>query len=323
MRLLARLGASVLLCSLLAGCAALRPPAAKAEAPYTVEWIRQLGTSRDDYGWGISADGLGNVYIGGRTEGSLGGLNAGGMDAFVSKFDAAGNLLWTQQLGTSSTDYCKDVSADGLGNVFVSGYTAGSLGGANAGGKGAFVSKFDAAGNLLWTQQLGTPRTDFAYGVSVDGLGHVYISGYTYGSLGGPNAGDMDAFVSKYDAAGNLLWTQQLGTSDCDTSRGVSVDGLGNVYISGTTGGSLGGPNAGASDAFVSKYDAAGNLLWTQQLGTPRTDSAYGVSADGLGNVFVSGETYGSLGGPNAGDMDAFVSKYDAAGNLLWTQQLG
>ena len=107
-----------------------------------------------------------------------------------------------------------------------------------------------------------------SYGVSADGLGNVYISGYTYGSLGGPNAGSDDAFVSKYDAAGTLQWTRQLGTSAIDRSYGVSADGLGNVYISGYTSGSLGGPNAGGNDAFVSKYDAAGTLQWTRQLGT-------------------------------------------------------
>ena len=93
------------------------------------------------------------------------------------------------------------------------------------------------------------------------------------------------------------------------TSYGVSADGLGNVYISGYTGGSLGGPNAGGNDAFVSKYDAAGNFQWTRQLGTSASDLSYGVSADGLGNVYFSGYTLGSLGGPNAGGDDAFVVK--------------
>jgi hypothetical protein len=41
--------------------------------------------------------------------------------------------------------------------------------------------------------------------------------------------------VSKYDAAGNLQWTQQYGTAASETSDGVSDDGLGNVYIAGTT----------------------------------------------------------------------------------------
>ena len=193
----------------------------------TLDWARQLGTSDTDISFGVSADGLGNVYISGRTGGSLRGANAGAYDAFLSKYDASGTLLWTEQLGTSDFDISRGVSADGLGNVYISGRTEGSLGGVNAGGYDAFLSKYDATGTLLWTEQLGTSADDVSLGVSADGLGNVYISGFTEGSLGGVNAGFNDAFLSKYDASGTLLWTEQLGTSDWDESWGVSADDLG------------------------------------------------------------------------------------------------
>jgi len=159
--------------------------------------------------------------------------------------------------------------------------------------------------SIEWTRQLGTSGNDQSLGVSADSLGNVYISGPTTGNLGGTSAGDFDAFVSKYDASGTLLWTEQLGTSSFDLSFGVSADSLGNVYISGWTGGDLGGTNAGDFDAFVSKYDASGTLLWTEQLGTSSNDRSNGVSADSLGNVYISGWTRGDLGGTNAGGSDA------------------
>lgn len=81
--------------------------------------------------------------------------------------------------------------------------------------------------------------------------------GVTAGSLEGPNAGQDDAFVRKYDAAGGLLWTRQFGTSTEEGPRDVSADGLGNVYLSGNTKGSLGGPNAGGDDAFLAKFSEA------------------------------------------------------------------
>ncbi len=289
----------------------------------TVAWTQQLGTSEYDWSYGVSADGLGNVYISGSTVGDLAGTNAGEWDAFVSRYDEAGNLVWTQQLGSSTKDESAGVSADGLGNVYISGWTYGDLAGTNAGRSDAFVSKYDEAGNLVWTQQLGSSGWDESYGVSADGLGSVYISGSTEGDLAGTNAGRSDAFVSKYDEVGNLVWTQQLGTRGGDGSTGVSADGLGNVYISGWTEGDLAGTSAGTFDAFVSKYDEAGNLVWTQQLGSSDLDWGRGVSADGLGNVYISGSTYGDLVGTNARCRDAFVSKYDEAGNLVWTQQLG
>jgi hypothetical protein len=308
----------------------------------SIAWNRQLGTSSDDVSNSVSADGLGNVYITGHTNGTLRGANAGSGEAFISKLDAAGNLQWTRQFGTTAGNESYGVSADRLGNVYVAGRTFGNKGAENATNADAFVSQVDAAGNLQWTRQLGTTSDDVSYGVSADGLGHVYITGYTLGSLDETNAGSADAFVSRYDSAGNLEWTRQLGTSLVDQSYGVSADGLGNVYIAGRT---FGTANAGNTDAksccgsagthrpgeanaanangFVSKYDSAGNLEWTRQLETASVDLCYGVSADSLGNVYVSGYTLGNLDGTNAGGSDALVSRYDGAGTLQWTKQFG
>ncbi len=289
------------------------------------QWTRQLGSIDREYGSGVSADGLGHVYVSGTTYGDL-GTNVGETDAFVSKYDAAGNLQWTRQFGSSQEDESAGVSADGLGNVYTAGNTKGSLGGANAGDRDVFVRKYGVTGNVLWTRQFGTSWNEWTSDVSADRLGNVYVSGFSGGNLGGTyeDYPYYDAFVRKYNSGGNVQWTRQLGTSSVnDWNYGVSADGLGNVYISGQTNSSLGGMNQGAEDAYVSKYNAAGDLQWTRQLGTSSTDGSYSVSADGLGSVYVSGLTMGDLGGTNMGADDAFVSKYDAAGNLQWTRQMG
>ena len=278
----------------------------------TLEWMRQLGTSENEFNFskGVSADGQGNVYLSGSTEGSLGGTNAGNEDVFIAKYKADGSLEWTRQLGTSARDINEAVSADGLGNIYLSGWTSGSLGGANAGGVDSFVAKYDSAGTLLWTRQLGTNLEDYSFDVSADGLGNVYLTGTTDGSLGGASHGFRDAFVAKYDGAGNQLWTRQLGSDSNDEGGGVSADSLGNVYLSGETSGALGGPINGGFDSFLAKYDAAGNLRWARQFGPGQNDRSEGVSADGLGSVFFSGTTNGNFGGPNAGGLDVYVAKF-------------
>ena len=268
-------------------CLAVGTPPANAQ---TVEWARQIGTSEFDSGTGISVDGMGSIYVTGSTEGNLAGASAGGSDAFVSKYDANGNLDWTRQLGTFRSEFSTGVSADRLGNVYISGRTSGSLGGPHAGGIfDAFVSKYDADGNLDWTRQLGTSSHDAGYAISADGMGNVFLSGDTSGTLdgAGSNVSSSDAFVSKYDADGNLDWTRQLGSSGFERSTSVSADRIGNVFIAGFTEGNLAGTLAGGSDAFVSKYDADGNLAWTRQLGTSGRDSVSAASADGMG-TFIS-----------------------------------
>ena len=122
----------------------------------------------------------------------------------------------------------------------------------------------------------------------------------------GPSNGQDDAFIGKYDPAGNLQWTVQLGTAANDYAYGVAVDSRGNALVVGATQGSLGGANAGGYDAFLSKYDAAGNLKWTRQFGTSGNDFANGISTDGFGNFYVTGNSPGFLGDPN----DPWLAKF-------------
>ena len=293
------------------------------EDPYDVAWMRQLGTSASDFSYSVAVDSSGNAFISGITDGNLGGTNAGGYDAFLAKYDPAGNLLWTKQLGTSANDSYGAVAVDGFGNAFISGWTRGSLGGINMGSDDAFLAKYDTAGNLLWIKQIGTGAWDLSFSVAVDASGNAFISGYTTGNLGGTNAGNSDAFLAKYDPNGNLFWIKQFGTSADDSSYSVAVDASGNAFISGLTSGSLGGTNVGSEDVFLAKFDPNGNLLWTEQIGTIAPERSRSVVVDGAGNVFISGLTYGSLGGTNVGEIDAFLAKYDTNGNLLWIEQLG
>jgi hypothetical protein len=284
----------------------------------SLEWVRQFGSSAADRAASVATDPSGNVYVSGSTYGSLGSTNVGGTsDAFVTKYDAAGQLVWTRQLGTTDSDESRATSVDGLDNVFVAGVIAGS---------DALLANYDAEGNLKWTRQFGTNRLDSVRAASSDGLGNVYVTGPTFGSLDGINpneGGTADVFVRKYDSTGTLQWGCQFGTVENDSGWGISADGLGNVYLTGFTDGSLAATNAGAQDAFIRKYDVAGNVQWTRQFGSSSLDWSRAAAADGLGNVYLAGFTWGGLGAENAGERDAFVTKYDATGAWQWTRQLG
>lgn len=290
----------------------------------SLEWARQFGSPMIDHATGISIDESGNIYIAGSTYGSLEGANTGLSDAFVTKYSSAGMQQWTRQFGTSNYDGAGDVSVDGLGNVYVSGWTDGVLGAASAGGTDLYIRKYDMAGNHQWTRQFGTDATsEFFAGAAGNMLGNVYLVGTTSGNLDGTNAGIGDAFVRKYDSVGDIQWTRQFGTDTYEWGEAVSVDQLGNVYITGATSGVMAGINAGGQDVFVRKYDVAGNVQWTRQFGSNDNDGGSHVTTDDLGNVYISGRTYSSLDGPNAGLTDAFLAKYSSAGDALWVRQFG
>ena len=302
------------------------------------QWTRLLGTSARDYGNGIALDSSGNVYVTGDTGGSLDGNTlVGGKDIFLIKYDNAGNKKWTKQLGTAADDVALDIHITFDDSIYITGYTEGGLDGNTlVGGKDIFVARYDNAGNKQWIQQFGTTSDDMAYGITSPQGYWIYITGITNGSLDGSNTGGRDIFVAKLDnrlaGGSSLQWTKQTGTAaddwayDITSDSGGSTDGdSGNIYVTGQTSGGLdGNTGAGSSDLFLVKYNNSGIKQWTRQLGTSSGDIAKGICTDSSGNVFVTGETSGSLdGNTNAGGFDGFVVKYSSGGIKQWTRLLG
>ncbi|MGZ6034409.1 MAG: SBBP repeat-containing protein, partial [Myxococcaceae bacterium] len=148
----------------------------KLDADGNVQWVRETGSTKTDEPTSVAVDGEGNVLVAGYTTGVLDGPgNAGTFDLFVAKFDPAGTYLWARQLGTPGIDVATAVAADASGNVYVTGYTYGSLDGhPNQGSIDGFVLKYDASGAKQWSVQLGTPGDDFGLGITVDASGSPY-----------------------------------------------------------------------------------------------------------------------------------------------------
>ena len=281
-------------------------------------WIDQLGSSANDYGWSVATDQSGYTYLAGYTSGVLGDAGLGGYDAYLAKYDSAGTLVWTKQLGTDSGDYCYSVATDSSGYVYIAGKTYGSWDGVTTGG--GYVAKYDSSGTLSWVQQ--TTAVETYRSVTVDSSGAVYVGGWDDAS----STDGRDATVTKYDSSGSLQWSQLLGTTSTDQCWSVDTDSSGNVYIAGVTGGSLASSNSYGDDAFVAKYNSSGSLQWVKQIGSTSYcyEEGYGVAADANGDVYVVGTTSGSLDGqPQGWDNDAFVRKYSASGTELWTAQIG
>ena len=297
----------------------------KYSASGTQLWSRRFGTSAFDADLGISTDASGNVLITGRTQGSFPGFtNSGGDDVFIAKYLSTGTQFWIRQFGTFSTDQAWGISADSSGNVYVSGYTQGSLpGNSNLGGRDAFLVKYSGGGSQLWVRQFGTSGNDTAFKNTTDSSGNIYVAGYSAGSLASNiNLGGNDGFLAKYSTSGSQLWVRQFGTAGTDFATQVITDSSGNIYLAGSTLGSFSGySNAGLEDVFVAKYSSNGMQLWVRQFGTSASDIDSGLTVDSSGNIYLAGYTRGSLpGNSNAGNSDAFVIGIHPNGRLLEKQ---
>lgn len=217
-------------------------------------WTRQFGTSSPESIGGVVSDASDGVFVVGSTEGDIEGSNTGGRDAFIRKYDTEGNIAWTHQFGTASADFAVRIASDGASNLFVVGSTDGDVEGSNAGGRDAFLRKYDTDGNIAWTRQFGTASNDFAASVASDGASNIFIAGNTWGDIEGSNAGPPDAYVRKYNTDGDVAWTRQFGTIEGDFAVGAVSGSEGTAFVAGQTVGSVEGSNAGDFDVFVRAY---------------------------------------------------------------------
>jgi len=277
----------------------------------TKQWTQQLGTSYDDYGYGVTVDSSDNIYVTGETFGGLdGNTNAGGLDIFLVKYNSSGVKQWTQQLGSSSNDGGNRVTVDSSDNIYVSGYSIGSL-------TDIILVKYNSSGVKQWTQNLVTSSEERGFGVTVDSSDNIYVTGVTLGGLdGNTNSGSSDIFLVKYNSSGTKQWTQQLGSSSSDGGYGVTVDSSDNIYVTGYTDGGLdNNTNSGNADIFLVKYNSSGTKQWTKQFGTISSEIGEKVIVDFSNYIYVMGTTGGGLDNNTIlGQNDIFLMKFNSDG---------
>ncbi len=290
--------------------------------------------------------------------------SSGSRDIFVMKLDTSGALVWAKSFGgTTATDTGYGITVDASNNVLFTGEFggtadfdpgAGTTNLVSTGGRDIFVSKLDSSGNLAWARGFGSAGTsshDIGRSVAVDASNNVYSTGSFQGTVDfDPGAGATsvtsmgvnDTYVSKLDSSGNFVWVRGFGASGNENGSSIATDSLGNVILGGSFVGTVDfDPGAGTSnltsvgntDAFVLKLDSSGNHVWARPYGgTANADSVWGLTVDGSGNVFTTGNYESTVdfdpgvGTANltaVGGRDTYVWKLDPSGNFVWVKGFG
>jgi hypothetical protein len=284
----------------------------KLNSSGVTQWYRVIDSGVYDEAIHVSADVLGNVFVVGRTEGSLSIPNPVSNDSFLMNYSPLGHQKWAVQLGLNESGEVRRTAADGIGTVYLVGKDP----------SGPFLKRYDSDGVLLWSQSIGGEEDQFD--LAVDRLGGVFVGGEACPALGCAGLTSRDGFVSKFNTEGHLQWRHQFDFPLRNTVFGVAPDGLGNVYVSGATSFNPDRPTAHDLEGFLAKFDAVGNLLWFRNFGTPEEDRLADVYADRFGNIYTTGYSDATvLPLPTEGSSPNLVIKYDPNGNLLWIRRVG
>ncbi len=242
-----------------------------------------------------AVDSNGNVYVVGNVTGNFGNeINQGSQDVYLSKYDSAGNLQWTQMLGSAGTASAYSLAVNPQGGVVVAGSTTSQLTqtAISDGNAGSFVTSYDASGNQNWVTQIPTLANNQAQAVSVDSSGNVYIGGQVTGVIGAgqTNSGGTNAYVAKLSAKGSIAYEQQFGPSGKDQVAATATTSDGGLVVASVQNG----------QAVVAKYangDATQAPEWQVNLGNLQNGA--------LGNLAVSGDQVYLSGTTANGSLDA------------------
>lgn len=297
---------------------------------------------------------------------------AGGTDeVFVVKLDGDGqNLIYATYIGGSDEDDGYSLATDKFGSAYLTGTTFSKdfpvlnafqpASHSGAGISDAFLMKLDPRGVPMYSTYFAGHLGAQSFAVAVDRGGNAAMTGYTYDVVGGTDPGDFpvinaaqptvhgtvgtsEAFVARFNATGQPVFSTFLGGDGQDTGLAVAYDQNGNVYTTGytasnnqfVTGNALQsvcgstatpcspGENPEIADAFLAIHSAAGALEYTSYLGGSQFDAGNAVAvyqstptADA--EVTVGGATYspdfpvasafqGSLLGPVNGFVSTFT----------------
>lgn len=320
-------------------------------------WALSAGGKGDDHATSCVTDEAGNIYVVGWFESktlqfgdiTLTNKTEKGSDMYVAKFSPAGSCMWANNAGGEggNGDY-STITLDNAQNVVISGI-AGLVMDFGGGQKfthekgGMYVAKYTNTGQLLWAK---SPQgRGEAQGVGTDPDGNIFIGGFFVPTISfdelvlhSKTQTHGDAFVAKYSPEGKIMWARNFG-GDEDEIASCETDPYGNVYLAGlffsksipTKDKSL--TNNGLINAFIAKYDKAGELLWTKAAGGNNGEAPATAfrefHVDERGNAFCTGSNWSAFtfaGKPIktvAGSEDILLLKYDQDGNELWGLDYG
>jgi len=171
-----------------------------------------------------------------------------------------------------------------------------------------FVTKFDAAFNIIWSKEIYVSGSCYLYGLVLTPDNGYLVAGCIETSLMNP----YGLYMAKLDSSGNVLWShcyEGFILADVCLTNDSGFVAAGQTIRPDSTG--------GHSVICVTYVDSSGNLIWTNTFGGPTGGEVALAMKQDLDNCFiVTGISYSLAVSVNS----MYLLKIKNIGGMLWAK---
>ncbi len=322
---------------------ALFGPVCRAEIKTAIQWQKTIGGTDNDNSTCIEQTPDGGYIVGGfsasDSSGEKSSNSKGGIDYWVLKLNAQGNIEWQKTLGGSGDDFLRTINRVSDGYL-LAGYSSSGISGdkndSSRGGLDYWIIKVDLSGNIQWQKTYGGAADDMLFSVCVTPDNGFLLGGYSLSDSSGDKTahtrGAEDLWIVKLNSAGTIEWQKTIGGNQEDKVREVQPVFGGGYILIGTTKSGISGEQAeatnGGLDWWIVRINDTGNIVWQNTIGASADD--YLISGDQTSDkgFILAGDSYSPASGDKSetsfnADADFWVVKVDSLGQIKWETTIG
>ncbi len=249
----------------------------------------------------------------------------------------AQEIEWQNTIGGSGTDALSCIKSTTDGGFIIGGYSYSDSSGdksennhGNSGTSDYWIVKVDSIGNIQWENTIGGNDDDVLYLVQQTMDGGYILGGSSKSNITGDKTenciGQLDYWIVKVDAVGNIQWENTIGGTIVDDLRAIQQTLDGGYILGGMSNSNISGDKTentnGDYDFWIVKTDALGNIQWQNSIGGDTTDVISCVQQTLDGGYIIGGCSNSNVSGDKTencnGLYDYWIVKTDALGNIQW-----
>lgn len=239
----------------------------KTDSSGNTLWSKTFGGSQEDRAIDVEQTPDGGYII-------LGSTSSFGDNNWLIKTNDAGDIIWDKTFGANQEAFDMKLTSDGgyiiTGKIPVSGYS-----------RNIWLTRLDNYGNMVWEKNYGGVYYDSGFSVKQsDDYGFI-VTGFIR-----TDEHNIDVYVLKTDADGNIEWESIFGGNGLDAGWGVDQTYDGGYVVTGIT-----ESYGNGGDAWLIKTDAEGNKIWDKKLGGANYEHGFSVEQTMDAGFIITGFT--------------------------------